>query len=658
MKREHVTLKRGGSSFRYICAGEKKTKRHTVFGHVLPVTGGDSELYTHTHTYTAMPVDSYIQRMFGATDAEAPDHPFAKRVLLVGAGGIGCELLKNLIMMNIAEIHVLDLDTIDLSNLNRQFLFRHRDIKQSKSKTAIKAVQFFNYASKLVAHHGSILDVNTYPLSFFKQFDLVYNALDNLEARFHVNRMCMYLNIPLYESGTTGLRGQVQPIYPHLTECFSCVPKETPKSFPVCTIRSTPSKPVHCITWAKDFLLSQLFSDEQQDQQEEQKNESDSVTADEIATEATRETEVNELAELRALVIDPSIDDVTLVTTIFTKIFVTDIERLLSIAELWTSRPKPVIDNIRPYEKVFSTSLETYPFTVSTQETLECILATFKVSLLNLAKRLRNSEIISFDKDDQETLRFVMSASNIRSLIFNIPTKNEFDTKQIAGNIIPAVATMNAIIAGFSALSSIAYYAYPTNEERVRHSKMVYDSASTSTDKVLNSSALSKPNPHCSACSIVKGVITIPLMKTTLGELRDELVSKYGYDDDVEIMTLDSRVLYDMDLEENLEKKVGDFITGETVLLIGDADEKWDILELYVVDGEELVLPDLTLKVKISVKENSGEDNEDVGELQDGVVVLDDDDDGEDDDLQEVEEIVEIEEVEDVEPPTKKRRIV
>lgn len=52
---------------------------------------------------------------------------------MVGAGGIGCELLKNLVLAGFGEIHIVDLDTIDLSNLNRQFLFRHEHIKKSKA---------------------------------------------------------------------------------------------------------------------------------------------------------------------------------------------------------------------------------------------------------------------------------------------------------------------------------------------------------------------------------------------------------------------------------------------------------------------------------------------------------------------------------------------
>ena len=55
------------------------------------------------------------------------------RVLMVGAGGIGCERLKNLLLPGFGETHIVDLDTIDLSNLNRQFLFLHEHIKNSKA---------------------------------------------------------------------------------------------------------------------------------------------------------------------------------------------------------------------------------------------------------------------------------------------------------------------------------------------------------------------------------------------------------------------------------------------------------------------------------------------------------------------------------------------
>ena len=147
------------------------------------------------------------------------------KVLLVGAGGIGCELLKDLILLEIGEIHIVDLDTIDLSNLNRQFLFRKRDIKQPKSNTAMKAVQRFSN-SKLVSYQNNIMDTEKFPLSWFDQFSIIYNALDNLAARRYVNKMCQFTNKPLIESGTSGFDGYIQPIFPSVTECFDCTTKE------------------------------------------------------------------------------------------------------------------------------------------------------------------------------------------------------------------------------------------------------------------------------------------------------------------------------------------------------------------------------------------------------------------------------------------------
>lgn len=106
----------------------------------------------------------------------------------------------------------------------------------------------------LEAHFANIKDAQ-FNVGWFKGFTVVFNALDNLDARRHVNKMCLAADVPLIESGTTGFNGQVQVIKKGVTACYDCSPKETPKSFPVCTIRSTPSQPIHCIVWGKSYLL-------------------------------------------------------------------------------------------------------------------------------------------------------------------------------------------------------------------------------------------------------------------------------------------------------------------------------------------------------------------------------------------------------------------
>lgn len=130
-------------------------------------------------------------------------------LLLVGCGGIGCEVIKNLLLVGFNNIQMIDLDTIDVSNLNRQFLFNKSHINQSKALISAKvATNLFanhhqNKQLNVTPIHGSILNQD-YDINFFKQFSFVINALDNRQARNHVNRMCLAADIPLIESGTEG----------------------------------------------------------------------------------------------------------------------------------------------------------------------------------------------------------------------------------------------------------------------------------------------------------------------------------------------------------------------------------------------------------------------------------------------------------------------
>merc|ERR1719359_1398800 len=73
------------------------------------------------------------------------------KLLVVGAGGIGCELLKNLVLSGFKDIEVVDLDTIDVSNLNRQFLFRRAHVDRSKAEVAAEAVRQMRPSARVVA---------------------------------------------------------------------------------------------------------------------------------------------------------------------------------------------------------------------------------------------------------------------------------------------------------------------------------------------------------------------------------------------------------------------------------------------------------------------------------------------------------------------------
>lgn len=623
-----------------------------------------------------MSKDIYLKKILGE---ECVSRIRNSKILMVGAGGIGCELLKDLVLTGYGEIHIVDLDTVTLSNLNRQFLFRQKDIDKSKSFTIASAVQSFNYLGvKLIPHHGNVMDTKQFPIEWWGQFNFIFNALDNLEARRYVNKMALFLRKPLMESGTTGYAGQIQPIYPYYSECFDCHPKETPKSFPVCTIRSTPSQPVHCITWAKEFLFRQLFDENDNSNSMNDANQIQNETDDKDELENLNK-EANELIELRSKIL--LLDLNSFINELLKKIFKVDIERLLSIETLWKARKKPIPLDMTEYREALQQLLEQeLSSSILTADTkvwtiLENIYSLYKSSE-SIQKRLKsgNEPFITFDKDDEDTLIFVAAASNLRSFSFGIPLKSKFDIKEIAGNIIPAIATTNAIIAGFSSLSGTQFFQHQKDLTSSDFSNIFKRASSVfisiRPNKYITGDRLSKPAENCASDSLTaRGVLTVALSDLavlTLEGFIDRLAYKYGYSkEDISIQIGKSKLIYDVDFDDYLQTKLKDVpgvVNGEVMLIQDDADEL-ENLELYLNikdDTVELKLPILELRPKKMVPQpNYNEENngEYAKELEGGTILLDDDDD----ELfgNEI-EILDDEEEEDmkiVEPPVKKRKL-
>ena len=180
---------------------------------------------------------------------------------LVGAGAIGCEMLKNWAMIGLAtgpkgKISVADMDQIEKSNLNRQFLFRPKDVGKLKCECAAEAVQAMNPDLKgkfviLPDRVGSETE-HIFNENFWEELDGVTNALDNVDARQYVDRRCVFFRKPLLDSGTLGTKGNTQVILPSLTESYSSSQDPPEQSFPQCTLRSFPNKIDHTIAWAKE----------------------------------------------------------------------------------------------------------------------------------------------------------------------------------------------------------------------------------------------------------------------------------------------------------------------------------------------------------------------------------------------------------------------
>jgi ubiquitin-activating enzyme E1 C len=189
------------------------------------------------------------------------------RILVLGAGGLGCELLKGLALSGFTDVHVIDMDTIDLTNLNRQFLFRVGDIGSKKADVAARAVMARVGGGVKITPHACRLQEKTH--EWFAQFACVVGGLDNIEARRWMNHTLVKLVrkdaegdidpdsvIPYVDGGTTGWGGQAMVIVPTVSACFDCMLDLFPPvaDFPLCTIEATPRLPEHCIAYAMQVL--------------------------------------------------------------------------------------------------------------------------------------------------------------------------------------------------------------------------------------------------------------------------------------------------------------------------------------------------------------------------------------------------------------------
>ena len=184
------------------------------------------------------------------------------RLLVIGAGGLGCELLKDLALMGFKTIDVIDMDTIELSNLNRQFLFRRKDIGQSKAEVAAKFINSRIPGCQVTPHFCKI---QSFDETFYRKFHIVVCGLDSIIARRWINGMLLSLLkyedgelnteslIPLIDGGTEGFKGNARVILPGITACIECTLDLFPPqvTFPLCTIANTPRLPEHCVEYVK-----------------------------------------------------------------------------------------------------------------------------------------------------------------------------------------------------------------------------------------------------------------------------------------------------------------------------------------------------------------------------------------------------------------------
>ncbi|XP_054992645.1 ubiquitin-like modifier-activating enzyme 7 [Sorex araneus] len=441
--------------------------------------------------------------VFGAGFQEKLRH---QHYLLVGAGAIGCELLKGFALMGLGTgdrggVTVTDPDHVELSNLSRQFLFRSQDISRPKAEVAAEAARRLNPDLRVTPYTRPLnpSTENIFGDRFFSDLDGVAAALDSFEARHYMAARCNHNLKPLLEAGTLGTRGSASVFVPHKTEQYTGPRSDASAEggrYPVCTVKHFPSRTEHTVVWARE-LFEKLFYPAAEIINQQQ-------PAD---TQRPQPQELQEvLGELRQR---PQTwqDCVVWALGCWHLHFHSDIQWLLRFyppdkvspdgMRFW-SPPKQCPQPLKfdasqdmhllfvlaaanlyaqmheltgsPDQAALKDLLKTLPLPDAQHQapvfTSDLELAQVSSELGTVQPRRKRSrawedwsqgpslKTLMFNKDDDSNFHvdFVTAAASLRAQNYGIQPANKAQSKQILGQIIPAIATTTAAVAGLLGL--------------------------------------------------------------------------------------------------------------------------------------------------------------------------------------------------------------
>jgi len=406
---------------------------------------------------------------------------------------------------------VTDMDLIEKSNLNRQFLFRPWDVQKQKSATAAEAIKKMNPMINVIAHDNRVgpETEKVYDDAFFEDLDGVANALDNVEARMYMDRRCVYYAKPLLESGTLGTKGNVQVVVPYLTESYGSSQDPPEKSIPICTLKNFPNAIEHTLQWARD-----VFEGEFKQNAETAAHYLGDAKFMERTLKLPGSQPAQILDSLRITLVDDRPADmqacVAWAVNHFTSQYGNQIAQLLhnfpadqttSTGQPFWSGPKRCphalafdVNNAVHFDYVYAAAnlkASVYGLPqVRDRALIEKMAAAVtvsvfrpksgvKIAVTDQEAQSQNSALdtedvdvlkaaipplsalkglhvtpLEFEKDDDANLHmdFIVAASNLRAANYDIAPADRHKSKLIAGKIIPAIATTTSLVAGLVSL--------------------------------------------------------------------------------------------------------------------------------------------------------------------------------------------------------------
>jgi len=530
---------------------------------------------------------------------------------IVGSGAIGCELLKNLAFLNVKKITITDPDTIEKSNLSRQFLFRENDVGKLKSERASLAIKQMkpsldiHYLAEKVGSHN----INfTAKILSDNKLTAVFNALDNIDARKFMDNECFNNNIPLFESGTMGIKGNTQPVIPFLTETYSNS-NDPPieRSFAVCTIKNFPNEIHHTIHWALDQFEFFNRAPSNMNVWLQHKN----MTF----KENTEETQMSKDVWLFTTKYQNNFENYVIwAIDMFNEYFNNQITKLLSEfpSDTLTSEgnlfwsagkrcPKPItldinnklhIDFIIATTALLCNSTNT-KFTIDVNEIIDIInnyIPQINMPEINTPEINKNSTINTcipqvFEKDDDTNyhIMWINTASNIRALNYSIEPVDFYTTKGIAGRIIPAVATTTSIVAGLITIEMIKYLCC----DKIDNFKSTF--INLALNLFVSAEPLSAKKINIAGQEFNSWFKFIEKENLTI----DEFLNKYNklFKTTINMISLDSSLIYADFLGSDTNKKFSELINEYS-------EDKKDKYILTISSEDETVeLPDIIIEL-------------------------------------------------------------
>ena len=481
------------------------------------------DLYDHNFNYNQIVSNEIINNkyydqisIFGSKIQEKLQK---LNIFIAGAGAVGCELLKNLALMGISMIDqglltISDYDNIEISNLNRQFLFNNKNIGQSKSMVACNEIKKINNdlnCKGLIYKIGKETEY-IFNEEFWKNQDIIISAVDSDEAREYLNDKCFKYNKLLLNIGTSGVRAKVDIVIPNLTYPLE-IEKDlnTIDEIQMCTIKFYPSKIEHCIEWS-NCLFHELFCENIKIFNLFLLNEEEFIKkmkkdANEIFFEKYQKIKeiIDILNNENEEIMNYKILELSVLY--FYRLYIKSIQNLLLIHPpdkfengqwFWSGlKKKPcAFEVINIDDKMTRQFLYSFCFILShclgisfnkkifqnnneLKEYIEKIFNSIKNKDINFkdnektekinelkkfieiinSKKIKNweikEEIFSKDSLSNNHIEFIQSSSNLRARNYGIEESNKNKVLMISGKIIAAVPTSTASIVGYACLQII-----------------------------------------------------------------------------------------------------------------------------------------------------------------------------------------------------------